>query len=93
MPEAPPRPTGVERNVVITMWNWGNNVAFVHDQIATDKRNPRVNANGPIYGVDIGNDYLLVTDPNEHYSTMVKVPLRADRSTVPSMFTTEGFEP
>ena len=93
VPEAPPRPTGVERNVVITMWNWRNNVAFVHDQIATDKRNPRVNANGPIYGVDIGNDYLLVTDPNERYSTMVKVPLRADRSTVPSMFTTEGFEP
>ena len=93
VPEAPPRPTGVERNVVITMWNWGNNVAFVHDEIATDKRNPRVNANGPIYGVDIGNDYLLVTDPHEHHSTMIKIPLRADRSTVPSMFTTEGFEP
>ena len=47
VPEAPPRPTGIERNVVITMWNWGDNVAFVHDEIATDKRNPRVNANGP----------------------------------------------
>ena len=92
-PEAPPRPAGVERNVVITMWNWGDNVAFVHDEIATDKRNPRVNANGPIYGVDIGNDYLLVTDPNEHHSTMIKIPLRAERSTVPSMFATEGFEP
>ena len=92
-PEAPPRPTGVERNVVITMWNWGDNVAFVHDEIATDKRNPRVNANGPIYGVDIGNDYLLVTDPYEHHSTMIKIPLRAERATVPSMFTTEGFQP
>ena len=93
VPEAPPRPAGVERNVVITMWNWGNNVAFVHDEVATDKRNPRVNANGPIYGVDIGNDYLLVTEPTKHHSTMIKIPLRAERSTVPSMFTTEGFEP
>ena len=92
-PEAPPRPKGVERNVVITMWNWGDNVAFVHDEIATDKRNPRVNANGPIYGVDIGNDYLLVTDPAEHHSTMIKIPLRADRASVPSMFATEGFRP
>ena len=80
VPDAPPRPTGVERNVVLTMWNWGDNVAFVHDEVTTDKRNPRVNANGPIYGVDIGNDNLLVTDPNEHRSTMLKIPLRAERS-------------
>ena len=93
VPPAPPRPTGVERNVVLTMWNWGDNVAFVHDEIATDKRNPRVNANGPIYGVDIGNDFLLITDTEQHQSTMLKIPLRAERSTVPSMFQTEGFEP
>ncbi|MEE2964516.1 MAG: carboxypeptidase-like regulatory domain-containing protein, partial [Acidobacteriota bacterium] len=93
VPPAPPRPQGVERNVVLTMWNWGDNVAFVHDEVATDKRNPRVNANGPIYGVDIGNDFLLITDTEQHQSTMLKIPLRADRSTVPSMFTTEGFAP
>ena len=92
-PPAPPRPRGVERNVVITMWNWGDNVAFVHDEIATDKRNPRVNANGPLYGVDIGNDFLLVTDTAAHRSEMIKIPLRDDPSTVPSMFTTEGFKP
>ncbi len=93
VPPAPPRPSGIERNVVLTMWNWGNNVAFVHDEVATDKRNPRVNANGPIYGVDIGNDFLLITDTNRHQSTMLKIPLRAERSTVPPMFTTEGFAP
>ena len=75
-PPAPPRPQGIERNVVLTMWNWGDNVAFVHDEIATDKRNPRVNANGPLYGVDIGNDFLLVTDTVEHSSKMIKIPLR-----------------
>ena len=92
-PPVPPRPQGIERNVVLTQWNWGNNVAFVHDEIATDKRNPTVNANGPIYGVDIGNDFLLITDPNVHQSTMLQIPLRVPRDTVPSMFQTEGFEP
>ena len=47
-------------------------VVFVHDEIATDKRNPRVNANGPLYGVDIGNDFLLVTDTAEHRSEMIQ---------------------
>ncbi len=92
-PPAPPRPQGIERNVVLTMWNWGNNVAFVHDEIATDKRNPRVNANGPLYGVDIGNDFLLVTDTTEHRSEMIKIPLRDNDPPVPSMFATEGFKP
>ena len=92
-PPAPPRPRGIERNVVITMWNWGNNVAFVHDEIATDKRNPRVNANGPLYGVDIGNDFLLVTDTHAHRSEMIKIPLRENDPPVPSMFATEGFKP
>jgi len=93
VPVAPPRPNGIERNVVITMWNWANNVAFVHDEIATDKRNPRVNANGLVYGVDIGNDYLLAVDPNNHSSMMFKIPLREDPSTVPPMFIAKGFQP
>ena len=92
-PEAPPRPQGVERNVVITMWGWGDNVAFVHDEVASDKRDPRVNANGPVYGVDIGNDFLLITDPNVHASVMLKIPTRADAATVPSLFAQEGFQP
>ena len=47
---APPRPQGSERNVVITMWDWADPHAYLHDEIASDKRNPTVNANGPIYG-------------------------------------------
>jgi hypothetical protein len=27
---------------------------FAHDEVSTDKRNPTVNANGPIYGADSG---------------------------------------
>ena len=36
---------------------------YAHDEIATDKRNPTLYANGPIYGVDLGNDRLLSVDP------------------------------
>src|SRR5437867_3195169 len=48
--EKPPRPEGLERNVVISMWEWSMAKAYLHDAISTDKRNPRVNAHGPIYG-------------------------------------------
>src|SRR5580700_5511558 len=43
-PEAPPRPQGIERNVVITQWDWADPKAYLHDEISTDKRNP--NATG-----------------------------------------------
>lgn len=82
VPEAPPRPKGIERNIVITMWNWDDNVALVHDVVSTDKRNPRLYARGPIYGVDWTNDWLLIADPVNHTTTRIKVPTRADRSTM-----------
>jgi len=40
----PPRPQGVERNVVITSWEWGTDKQYLHDLIASDRRNPTVNA-------------------------------------------------
>src|SRR5947199_7088083 len=49
LPPAPPRPQGVERNVVITEWDWADAKAYLHDEIATDKRKPTPNAHGPIY--------------------------------------------
>src|SRR5439155_846573 len=48
--ERPLRPTGVERNVVITLWDWSNPKAYLHDEVSTDKRNPRLNAFGKLYG-------------------------------------------
>jgi hypothetical protein len=50
-PPAPPRPQGIERNVVITMWDWADPKAYLHDLVSTDRRNPTVNAYGPVYGV------------------------------------------
>src|SRR5207244_3221948 len=46
----PQRPQGVERNVVISMWEWSTPKGYLHDAISTDKRDPHVNANGPVYG-------------------------------------------
>ncbi len=66
MPETPPRPQGIERNVVITQWAWGDVFTYAHDEIATDKRNPSLYPNGPIYGVDLGNDRMLAVDPEAH---------------------------
>ena len=32
---------------------------MVHDEVSTDRRNPRLNANGPIYAVDWTNDWFI----------------------------------
>ena len=75
--EAPPRPQGIERNVVITQWDWADPKAYLHDEIATDKRHPSVNANGLIYGSpEESRDYLPVLDPVHHSISQVKVPYR-----------------
>ena len=74
---APPRPQGRERNVVITMWDWADPKVYLHDEIASDKRNPLVNPNGPIYGaLEASADYLPVVDPTRNTATMVKLQVR-----------------
>jgi hypothetical protein len=75
--QAPPRPQGVERNVVITQWDWADPKAYLHDEISTDKRNPSLNPNGLIYGSpEESRDALPVLDPVRHTTSWVKVPYR-----------------
>jgi hypothetical protein len=74
---APPRPNGVERNLVVTWWDWGSPIDGRADNAASDTRNPTVNANGPIYGVSQMNDALNVLDPVEYKTTTIKVPTDA----------------
>ncbi len=77
VPPAPPRPQGVERNVVITMWDWADPKAYLHDLVSTDRRNPTVNANGPIYAVlEASADYMPVLDARTHTASRVPVTLR-----------------
>ncbi len=73
----PPRPQGVERNVVLTMWAWGTPTAYVHDAISTDKRNPTVNAYGKIFGSpEYSSDEIPILDPQTNTATLWKAPVR-----------------
>ena len=92
VPPTPPRPQGVERNLVLTMWQWSSPRKHVHDNIATDKRNPRLNANGPVYGV-LGDNFVAV-DPVAHQAREWVLPMRDSRSAggraLPSLYWDEG---
>jgi hypothetical protein len=74
---APSRPQGKERNVVVTLWDWAAPKVYLHDEISSDKRNPVVNPNGPVYGaLEASGDYMPVVDPVHNTSTMVKLTYR-----------------
>ena len=72
--EAPPRPSGVERNLVLTLWDWGTATTIMHDMMASDVRNPSVNANGPVYGAVLSHDLLLSLNPIENTISEAKIP-------------------
>jgi hypothetical protein len=73
----PMRPQGVERNVVLTLWDWAGPKEYLHDEVSTDKRNPRLNANGLIYGAtEESTDLFPVLDPVHHKATQVKMLVR-----------------
>ena len=77
VPPAPPRPQGVERNLVLSSWGWGHPQGMVHDNVSTDKRNPTLYPNGPIYGV--GGAGLVITDIGAHQSVRMDLPTRVER--------------
>ena len=78
----PERPKGVERNVVVSEWDWGlSPKIYLHDEISTDKRNPTVNAYGPLYGSpEFSTDYLPILDPKANRKYEVKVPVRDSKT-------------
>jgi hypothetical protein len=86
VPPAPPRPRGVERNLVVTLWDWGTDRSFMHDEISTDKRRPTVNAGGPVYAVSSGHGALTILDPRTNRTEEIEIPTRAPRAQVPSRF-------
>jgi hypothetical protein len=89
---APSRPQGKERNVVVTLWDWADPKVYLHDAIASDKNNPTVNANGPIYGaLEESGDYLTVLDPKTNSTSQVKMKVRDPQT--PSSFATKPAAP
>jgi hypothetical protein len=75
VPPAPPRPQGIERNVVVTVYDWSVRSAFLHALISTDKRNPSVNGGGPVYGAEWSGGDIAVVDPAKNTAALVPVPL------------------
>jgi hypothetical protein len=89
---APSRPQGLERNVVVTLWDWADPKVYLHDAIASDKNDPTVNANGPIYGaLEESGDYLTVLDPKTNSTSQVKMKVRDPQT--PSSFATKPAAP
>jgi hypothetical protein len=86
VPPAPPRPKGIERNVVVTLWDVGDDHSFMHDEVSTDKNRPTVNAGGNVYAVSAGHGQLVVLDPNENKTFALDIPTREAREKVPSRF-------
>ena len=93
LPPAPPRPQGIERNVVLTLWDWGQTSSFIHDEVATDKRDPRLNAGGPVYGVSAGHGTIAMVDPIANSSTELTIPVRSDPEIMPTRFPSAQIQP
>jgi hypothetical protein len=73
----PPRPQGVERNIVVTTWEWLNDKQYLHDLIASDRRYPTVNAYGPVYGsTEHSTDIMPILDPVKHTAVNIVAPVR-----------------
>jgi hypothetical protein len=73
----PQRPQGKERNIVLTLWDWNTPKAYLHDENSTDRRNPTVNANGPIYGSpEESTDFVPVLDPVKNARSQIKALVR-----------------
>ena len=75
--DKPRRPEGIERNLVITMWDYLRPQFYAHDAVSTDRRNPRVNPNGAVYASpEDSTDIVGVVDPRTNRAIDLPHPLR-----------------
>jgi hypothetical protein len=77
-PPVPERPKGVERSLVLSIWDFGTRSAFPHDLISTDKRYPTINPNGRLYVYDWGEGAVSIIDPVENSDYMARIPVRKE---------------
>ena len=82
----PPRPQGLERNIVATVRDWADEKSYLHDLISTDRRDPTVNGYGLIYGApELSTDNFPILDPVENTAVTFTAPVRdADTPTTNS---------
>jgi hypothetical protein len=73
----PPRPSGVERNVVVTVHDWSTPTAYLHDLSSTYRNNPTTNAYGLIYGSpELSTDDFPIFNPRTRVATSLHAPVR-----------------
>ena len=73
----PPRPQGVERNIVVTLRDWMDDKHYLHDLIASDRRHPTVNAYGRLFGSpEYSSDEIPILDPVKNIATTFTAPVR-----------------
>ncbi len=86
VPPAPSRPAGIERNLVLTLWDVADDHTFMHDLVSTNKNNPMLNAGGPVYAASAGHGQLVILDPEENAGYTRDIPTRDPVDQVPSRF-------
>ena len=69
---------GIERNLVITMWDYCAPQFYLHDVVSTDRRNPRVNPNGAVYALagGLAPTSSAVVDPRTNRAIDLPHPVR-----------------
>jgi hypothetical protein len=77
VPVAPPRPQGLERNVVLSIWSYASDRAFIHDVASGNSYFPTANAYGRIYGADTASGLMEWLDPVE-YTKGTMMPPNSD---------------
>ena len=74
--DKPLRPEGLERNLVLTLWDWSDPKSYLHDEASTDRRNPTVNAYGKLYGAtEESTDMIPVLDPAKNEASEIAHPV------------------
>ncbi len=75
----PQRPQGEERNIVVTLRDWMNEKQYLHDLISSDRRNPTVNAYGPLYGSpEYSTDNIPILDPVKNTTSSFRMTYTPD---------------
>jgi hypothetical protein len=90
----PPRPVGLERNIVVTVRDWSDPKHYLHDLTLTDKRKPTVNGYGLIYGAaELSTDNLPILDPVHNTKIVMKVPVKDPKYTPSSALNNQVLAP
>jgi hypothetical protein len=67
----------VERNVVVSTWDWSDEKHYLHDLAVSDKRNPTVNGYGPVFGQpEYSTDRIPILNPVANSVEIFKAPVR-----------------